>query len=536
VCSRITLAGFRKRSHRGGPNESQLPRIRSIQQRSDSGVSVKNSGNNYQPTWESVRTHPLPDWFDQAKLGIFFHWGLYSVPAWAPALPDIQALLRDHPPSYLLANNPYAEWYLNTMSIEGSPTSVHHHTTYGDSFEYDDFRPAFEEASAGADLDELAELCVASGAGYSVLTTKHHEGYCLWPSTKPHPAKGEYHSERDLVGDYCDAMRRAGIRPGLYYSGGFDWPFNGAVMDSIATVLEAAPQSPEYAQYATAHVTELIDRYRPDVLWNDISFPHEADLAAVFAHFYNTVPDGVINDRWSQVPPKFGPRVTSAIVKSAGFMLEHLWRLIPDGKKVLASPRGHHYDFTTPEYSSPDAPLHQKWEATRGVGHSFGANHNEPEADILSPDEVLPMFIDIVAKGGNLLLGVGPAPDGKVPEVQQRPLRALGEWLSRNGTAIRGTHPAAKASEQIADGTEIRYTAKGNTLHAVILTRPNGATVNLSRPPGGTPQEVRQVDGGAPLDSSADSGHMAVTLPDSAQFPFAISMTLDGEAEGRPVD
>jgi len=428
----------------------------------------------YQPSWESVRSHPLPEWFDKAKLGIFFHWGLYSVPAWAPAVPDIQDMLRHHSPSHLLANNPYAEWYLNTMSIEGSPTEAHHRVTHGHGFAYDEFRPEFEDASAHADLDQLAELCSAAGAGYSVLTTKHHDGYCLWPSSTPHPAKGRYHSGRDLVGDFCGAMRRAGVRPGLYYSGGFDWPFNGAVMDSIASVLEAAPQTPEYADYATGHVLELIDRYRPDILWNDISFPHRADLASVFAHYYNTVPDGVINDRWSQVPSKFGPRTSSAIVRSVGFLVEHLWRFIPDSKKVLASPRGHHYDFTTPEYSSPDEALPHKWESTRGVGHSFGANHNEPAADILSSAELIAMFVDIVSKGGNLLIGVGPAPDGTVPTIQQQPLRELGNWVSRNGSAIRATRPAVSASALLADGTDLRFTANGNTLNTMVLTPPVG--------------------------------------------------------------
>jgi len=493
---------------------------------------VSGKAHTYQPTWDSVRSHPLPEWFDQAKLGVFFHWGLYSVPAWAPAVPDIQTMLRRHSPAYLLANNPYAEWYLNTMAIDGSPTAVHHRQTYGAGFAYDGFRPMFDEASAGADLDGLAELCSAAGAGYSVLTTKHHDGFCLWPSSAPHPEKGDYHSSRDLVGDFCGAMRRAGIRPGLYYSGGFDWPFNGSVMNSIATVLEAAPQTPEYTAYATGHVLELIDRYRPDILWNDISFPHAADLAAVFAHFYNTVPDGVVNDRWSQVPSKFGPRTTSAIVKSAGFMVEHLWRFIPDSKKVLTSPRGHHYDFTTPEYSSPDVPLPRKWEATRGVGHSFGANHNEPDADILSPTEVISMFIDIVSKGGNLLLGVGPSPDGTVPENQQRPLRALGDWLSRNSSAIRGTRPAAKATAQLTDGTDLRFTAKGNILNAVLLTKPAGSSVELPIPNGSTTSRVRCVDGGDRLDSAPHAERLTVALPDSAKFPFAISMELDCSAEG----
>lgn len=484
-----------------------------------------------EPAWESLAARRVPEWFDQVKLGVFFHWGLYSVPAWAPAVPDIQTMLRRHPPSHLLANNPYAEWYLNTMSIAGSPTDLHHRAVWGNRFSYDDFRPMFDDASSGADLDGLAELCTAAGAGYSVLTTKHHDGFCLWPSSTSHPVKGDYHSRRDLVGDFCQAMRNAGVRPGLYYSGGFDWPFNGAVMKSIAGVLEAAPQSGEYADYATAHVEELIDRYRPEILWNDISFPHRADLASLFAHYYDTVPDGLINDRWSQVPSRFGPRTTSAIVKSVGFAVEHLWRFIPDSKKVLASPCGRHYDFTTPEYSSPHDALPYKWESTRGVGHSFGANHNEPEDDILSPDETISMFIDIVAKGGNLLLGVGPSPDGTVPDNQQLPLRALGEWLSRNGEAIRSTRPAVRTSARLPDGTDVRFTASQNTLNAIFLTKPIGSTIRLPLPHHDLPTHVRCLDGGARPDWRPKDDALEFEMPAAARFPFALSMNLRHSAE-----
>jgi len=488
---------------------------------------------SYQPTWESVRTHPLPGWFDDAKLGVFFHWGLYSVPAWAPVVPDIQTMLRDHSPAYLLANNPYAEWYLNTMAIKGSPTAEHHRLAHGPDYAYDGFRHTFDGHSANADLDALAELCSAAGARYSVLTTKHHDGFCLWPAGDPHPAMGAYHSQRDLVCRLLLAKNNAGIRPGLYYSGGFDWPFNDAVMNSIATVLEAAPQSSEYARYATGHVMELIDRYRPEILWNDISFPQAADLAAVFAHFYNTVPEGVINDRWSQVPSKFGPKLTSAIVRSVGFAVEHLWRFIPDSKKELVSPKGHHYDFTTPEYSSPESAMLEKWESTRGVGHSFGANHNEPDTDILTGPEAIAMFIDIVAKGGNLLLGVGPAPDGSVPEAQQRPLLALGDWLATNGEAIYSTRPASTAAATLADGVEVRFTARGSTLNAILLDRPDNSTVSLGLPGNRHAQSAVRLGDPRPLETRQDHNDLLVCLPESAEFPCSIAIKLDGSAETR---
>lgn len=105
----------------------------------------------YQPTWDSVRTHPLPDWFDDAKLGIFIHWGLYSVPAWAPNVGDIQKLFREGGPNQFFRNTPYAEWYLNSMRIEGSPTWRHHRETYGANAPYDSFIAAFNDGSRTAD-------------------------------------------------------------------------------------------------------------------------------------------------------------------------------------------------------------------------------------------------------------------------------------------------------------------------------------------------------------------------------------------------
>ena len=154
----------------------------------------------YEGTWESLRTHRVPVWYDDAKLGVFIHWGLYSVPGWAPRVPDIQELLVKDGPKRMLRENPYAEWYLNTMQLKGSPTQLHHDEVYGDDYPYDNFVRTFNDASAGADLEAMADICRCAGARYVVLTTKHHDGFALWPSGIAHPTKGRYHASRDLVG------------------------------------------------------------------------------------------------------------------------------------------------------------------------------------------------------------------------------------------------------------------------------------------------------------------------------------------------
>ena len=159
------------------------------------------------------------------------------------------------------------------MQIHGSPTQQHHRETYGADFRYDGFIPMFDESAAAADLDAIATLCRDAGAGYVVLTTKHHEGFPLWPTAIPHPSKAGYRAQRDLVGDMTDAVRRQGLRMGVYYSGGYDWSFNNAVIRQAADTTLAVPTTEQYQSYATAHVRELIDRYQPSVLWNDIAWP-----------------------------------------------------------------------------------------------------------------------------------------------------------------------------------------------------------------------------------------------------------------------
>ena len=425
----------------------------------------------YEPTWESVGSHPLPDWYDDAKLGVFLHWGLYSVPGWAPQVPDIQQLLKEKGPADMLRDNPYAEWYLNTSRLEGSPTWHHQRDTYGPSATYDDFVPVFDEGTAAADMDAIAATCRDAGAGYVVLTTKHHEGFCLWPTELKHPRKGRYHSRRDLVGDLRHAVLDAGMRMGLYYSGGYDWPYNDAVLKNPADSFLAVPHTPDYVEYATAHVRELIGRYQPSVLWNDIYWPAGGDLPALFAEYYNTVPDGVVNDRWIE-PPGHRGAVTDAVARVGGHLVQRFWSLIPERNKSLTFPTNHHYDIRTPEYAKFDTIQDKKWESTRGVGHSFGANRNERPEDIVTATELVRSFADIVAKNGNLLIGIGPDEHGRFPAQQLVPLRGLGAWLRINGEAVYGSRPWEVAEATTTEGVGVRFTQRDGAVNAIMLDVP----------------------------------------------------------------
>jgi alpha-L-fucosidase len=476
----------------------------------------------YEATWESVKTHRVPDWYEDAKLGVFLHWGLYSVPAWAPRVPDIQTILRAHGPAWMLRNNPYAEWYANTVQLPDSPTRHHHDATYGPGFPYDGFVPMFDEASASADLPALASVCRNAGARYVVLTTKHHDGYCLWPTALRHPVKGAYHSQRDLVGDLTDAVRAQGMRMGLYYSGGYDWPYNAVVMRSLADALLAGPTGAAYAGYAEAHVHELVDRYRPSVLWNDIGWPAAGHLPTVFADYYNEVEDGVVNDRWLQSSRR-GPIVDGAVRVAAG-AIQRGWKLVPDRYKQLTFPGARHADFTTEEYSHSDTIKKRKWEATRGVGHSFGANHNEAPEDIITTTGLVRLLVDVVAKNGNLLIGVGPAPDGTLPDWQEAPLAGLGRWLEDHGEAIYGSRPWTVPTTTTSEATTVHFTLGHDALYATLLELPGSRTFVLRGVVAGPLRQVEQLGSDGVIDWSERDGALSVTLPE--RLPVAPAHVL----------
>jgi alpha-L-fucosidase len=213
-----------------------------------------------------------------------------------------------------------------------------------------------------------------------------------------------WQSDRDVVGALADAVRSRGMHFGTYYSGGLDWTFGGLPITDLSSLIAAIPQSTEYLQYADGHWHELIERYKPDVLWNDIGYPAAADLEALFAFYYQRVPEGVVNNRFDFVRQTTG---------------------------------GLHCDFLTPEYSTDAGPSGRKWETCRGMGTSFGYNAQETERDYLAVDALTAMLADVTSRGGNLLLNVGPMADGSLPPAQVERLQAIGRWLQDHPLADR---------------------------------------------------------------------------------------------------
>jgi len=467
---------------------------------------------------EALRSRPLAEWFDNAKLGIFVHWGVFSVPAWAPYGDDYQTLIRKKGYKYQLAHNPYAEWYLNTMKIEGGPTRRHHVETYGKDFSYYDFIPGFVEASAKVDAEDWADLFAKAGASYAIMVTKHHDGYTLWPTEHKNPKRAGLHSERDFVGEVTDAVRARGMKMGLYYSGGLDWSFNEDAIRDPFTFFDNTPQDDEFIAYATNHFRELIDRYKPDVLWNDIRYPKNADLVELFTYYYESVPDGVINDRWNQTRYPSNA-LMKLMINTVGWFHAKL-------ASAQEDPPGIHHDYVTPEYVVFDEIRQKKWEACRGLGTSFGYNPNEPDDCLLTSEKLIHSFIDIVSKNGNLLINVGPMADGTIPDVQRERVLALGDWLAINGDAIFDTRPWTTAEGATADGKSLRFTQKSDAVFAIILGAPGGKWLSIESLECAPDTTIHLLGHDGPLQWRQDGTRVAITLPDPVPDSPAHSLKI----------
>ncbi len=447
---------------------------------------------SYDPTRESLAAHRPPAWYDDAKLGIFIHWSVSSIPAFAP-----RTSLRDVLVGGGQGESPYAEWYWNSLKIPGSAVERHHRETYGDrpyeSFA-DDYRAGLEQWRP----NEWARAFREAGARYVVLVTKHHDGFCLWPSGVPRRDAGsdrwkDWHTGRDVVGDLAAAVRAEGLRFGVYYSGGLDWTFEPRPIEGLLDLFLRMPGG-DYPDYADAQIRELVARYAPDVLWNDISWPTGKEaLWRLIADYYAAVPEGVINDRWMHRSSV----IALLRIRPLRVALDALLRRRLAKQEGMASPPPPTvWDYRTPEYASFDRIQQHKWECVRGIDMSFGYNRNSQPEDFLSQEELLHSFVDIVSKNGNLLLNVGPrGDDSRIPEIQLERLRWLGRFLDDCGEAIYDSRPWRRAEGRTREGIAVRFTARAGRLYATLLGTPSGRDVTLVDVPVADGATVRQLGG-----------------------------------------
>ena len=393
------------------------------------------SAQRYEPTWESIDQRPTPSWWSDAKFGIFIHWGVYSVPAYAP-------------------KGEYAEWYWQRLSAAANPdpasdgariqreTRDFHARVYGNDngrrLDYPDFAPRFR--AEFFDADQWARILQGSGARYVVLVSKHHDGFALWPSREADASWGrpwnsvDVGPKRDLVGELTHAVRGRGLEMGFYFSL-YEW-FNPLWLSgNVETYVE---------RHLFPQFKDLVTRYSPTIIFSDGEWdlPSERWRAPeLLAWLYNDSPVGekvVVNDRW--------------------------------GKES----RHRHGGYYTTEYGAGLPGASHAWEENRGIGHSYGYNRNEDLADYATGRRLLLTLLDTVSRGGNLLLNIGPTADGRIPVVMQERLAYLGDWLEHNGEAVYGTRTFSDGAQwtqgrrqEVDTSTNYRakYDVEALTLH-----------------------------------------------------------------------
>ncbi|MCQ2461969.1 MAG: alpha-L-fucosidase [Clostridia bacterium] len=374
----------------------------------------------YDSTWESLDSRPVPEWFADAKFGIFIHWGLYSVPAFAN-------------------KGGLAEWYLHALKNECEHHAEfveHHEKIYGKNKRYEDFVTDFTAENFNA--KEWIDLFTRAGARYMNLVSKHHDGFCMyksdyawnWNSVDVGPG-------RDFCRELKDACEGTPVRFGVYHSI-YEW-YNPLFL-----------KDPE--EYSRKHLLpmlkELIEKYEPATLFIDgeWDYPDDTWHSREFLQWlYNESPvkDYIVpNDRWGK---------NTRGVHGGNFTTEY--GVIGLNNEVIT-------DREKPR------------EECRGIAGSFGWNKFETAEDYLTEGALIKMFVDLVSQGSNLLLNVGPTPDGRIPVIMQERLLQMGEWLKTNGEGIYGTRKYA-----VKDSGDVRYTKKGDVIYAFLLKFPFGSIV-----------------------------------------------------------
>ncbi len=362
---------------------------------------ISASAQQYQADWASLNNRKIPAWFHQDKFGIFIHWGVYAVPSYAPVMQN--------------SGYSYAEWYWYRLQEKQKNFLAFHDKNYGSNFTYLQFEPMFKAEMF--DPDQWADVFKRSGAKYVVLTSKHHEGYCLWNSAEADRDWGRPWNavtgtpKRDLLGDLTNAVRDKGLKMGYYYSL-YEW-FNP---------LWQKDKKQFVADHLFPQFKDLVTKYKPSIIFSDGEW-ELSDTAwqspKLLAWLFNESPvakDVVVNDRW--------------------------------GSNTRGKNTGSTY--TTSEYGS-GMEANVVWEESQGIGLSYGYNRNEQLADYKTSHDLILMLCDIVSRGGNLLLDIGPTADGRIPVIMQQRLIDMGDWLKINGEAIYETE-AHKQSYQWSDG------------------------------------------------------------------------------------
>lgn len=404
----------------------------------------------FEPDWASLSSYRAPAWYEDAKFGIFVHWGAYSVPAFG------------------------SEWYPRNMYRLGSPEYEHHRATYGpqDKFGYKDFLSMFK--AERFDPDEWAALFRQAGAQFVVPVAEHHDGFAMYDSEYSDWTAAKLGPGRDVLGELADALRRQWLVFGAsshraehwwFYNGGMAFPSD--VSDPRLAGLygpaqtEAMPPNEAFLEDWLVRTCELVDRYEPQLVWFDwwIEQPvFEPYLRTFAAYYYNRAA------QWRR-----------------GVAINYKHTAFPEGAAVYDVERGQL------------AGIHPRlWQADTSVGKTswgYVEDHSYKTSSSIICD-----LVDIVSKRGALLLNIGPRADGTIPEPEREILLDIGKWLGTYGDAVYGTSPWRVFGEgptEVVAGQfhdtergeftseDVRYTAKGATVFAIPMAWPEDGRIRL---------------------------------------------------------
>jgi alpha-L-fucosidase len=417
----------------------------------------------FRPEWNSLAKYRAPDWYRDAKFGIFIHWGLYSVPAFAN------------------------EWYSRNMYQEGSPEFKHHVATFGpqSKFGYKDFIPMFK--AEHFDPAQWARLFHEAGAKYVVPVAEHHDGFPIYDSNLTDWCAGKMGPKRDLLGDLAKAIRTEGLHFGASsHRAEHDWFFDGG------RKFDSDVNDPQYAAfYGPAHPHLLRNGYDDNLLedWTYVSPEFLDDWLARTAEIVEKYHPDLLYFDWWVGQPSFRNHVE----RFAAFYYN---RAAKRGVGPVIDYKNHAFQEDSATFDVERGQLTEinpkPWQTDTSISNaSWGYLPNDTYK---SPEFLIHMLADIVCKNGNLLLNVTPRPDGTIPEAEQKILLEVGGWLKINGEAIYGTRPWKKFGEgptAVAGGAfhdadtkpytpqDFRFTTHGSTLYAIELGWPADGRVAI---------------------------------------------------------
>ena len=464
-----------------------------------------------QPTWESLKAnYAVPEWFKDAKFGIFLHWGLYAVPAHG------------------------SEWYVQHM-YSGMLQWHTEHFGPVDKFGYKDFIPRFKAEQF--DPDAWVTLFKRAGAKYVVPVAEHHDGFAMWDSALTSWDAKDMGPKRDLIGDLATATRKQGLHFGVSNHRVEHYSFiptpnvpsdltDPAFQDFYWTLNHSDALYQKFLEDWVARNVELIDKYQPEMLYFDNGINSRAldpIKLKVTAYLYNRTRER------GQQPTMFS--------KGAGEGSAYLTGAVHDLE------RGRMVGLSEDYWQEDTSIAHNSW------------GYNDDPLIIRNAGELIRELVDCVSKNGNYLLNLAPRADGTIPENQQLRLLEMGDWLGVNGEAIYGTRAwttygegptpqgNANGARGLTDGMlkvytsrDIRFTTKGDTLYAILFAWPTGdepaviASLAAGNTVDGKVEKVEMLGVAKPLSFTQDEKGLTVKMPVPAIKPcdFAYVLKISG--------